>query len=150
MSVVDWLLRTPHRRIGFDADAYVIPVIYYSFSRQFCTTAHACENQAAADMAYDKTNHIFQFARRYSHVNWMPQMRSFPIWPRHSRSAVRLTFGISPSLIVREPFGHFSLMIRSASRRPADESMSPSECTDHVATPPVDVSRVNEASCPHP
>src|SRR5678815_2981360 len=39
-------------------------------------------------------------------------------------------------------------MSRSASRRPADERISPSDCTDQVTTPPVAVSRVKLASCP--
>lgn len=39
-------------------------------------------------------------------------------------------------------------MSRSASRRPAEERTSASDCTDQVATPPVAVSRVKVASCP--
>src|SRR5687767_1389896 len=39
-------------------------------------------------------------------------------------------------------------MRRSASRRPADERISPSDCTDQVANPPVAVSYVRVASCP--
>ena len=77
-------------------------------------------------------------------------MRSEPICPRHRRSAVWLTFGSSPSLMIREPFGHLSLMSLRASRRPAEEKMSPSDCTDQVTTPPVAVSRVKAASCPQP
>src|SRR5690349_5169483 len=52
--------------------------------------------------------------------------------------------------MIRDPFGHLSFISLRASRRPADERMSPSACTDQVTTPPAGVSRIIVASWPQP